>query len=185
MAYERKKDYRTEETEPLYRMQEKLMDELSERRFIPQPEEPEAERKERIVPIIKHRAMPRLEDEKIEPLKRLPPMVIGGLFDRVRFLEARMAETTETMTARADLHKKMLEEIAVDITERDEMLSHTADPDERRNIKLDMSVLRKERRHEQVQFWRDLLELRTELRELMEKHEMEKKIVDLFVTVKT
>lgn len=160
------------------------MEELSERPFVPRTKEEEEREEREFKPIVKHRALPRLEEEKVQPLRRLPPMVIGGLFDRLRFLTDRIKETEDTMTARGDLHKQMLEEIAQDLQERESMMSHVTDADERRNLKLDMSVLRKERRHEQVQFWRDLLELRTELRELFEKHQTEKKIVDLFGHIK-
>ena len=55
-----------------------------------------------------------------------------------------------------------------------------ADIDEKRNLKLDATVLRKEKRHEIVQFWKDVTELGSELTELTEKFEVEKKITDLF-----
>jgi hypothetical protein len=37
-----------------------------------------------------------------------------------------------------------------------------------------------EKRRENVQFWRDMVQLTTELRELLEEYQMESKIADLF-----
>jgi len=51
---------------------------------------------------------------------------------------------------------------------------------ERRNIMLDISLLRREKRNEQVRFWKDMYELNAELRELMERFEVESKIVGMF-----
>jgi len=48
---------------------------------------------------------------------------------------------------------------------------------------LDISLLQREKRKENVQFWRDVLELTTELREIIEQHEMESKIAEIFKTV--
>jgi len=52
--------------------------------------------------------------------------------------------------------------------------------EEKRNFKLDISILRRDKRFELLQFWRDVMELRTELRELMEQIETERNIVGLF-----
>jgi len=45
---------------------------------------------------------------------------------------------------------------------------------------MDISALRKEGRAETVRFWKDMLELKTELQELMEQFKTETKIVDIF-----
>mgnify|MGYP000678046992 CR=1 FL=1 len=144
-------------------------------------EEPR-EREREVVEIKKpvHRAMPRLEETTIESLKRVSPQIIGGLFERLEFLRERIEEVRDNIAVREELHKETISEIDRDIEEKEEMSSRLTDVDEIRNFKLDISILRKEKRHENVQFWRDILELRTELRDLMEKYEAEKKIVEIF-----
>ncbi len=78
------------------------------------------------------------------------------------------------------IHEQIGKEIEKDIEDRMQFLLAISDINERRNLKLDISVLRKERRGENVQFWRDLVELNTELRKLEEEHEIEKKIAGIF-----
>lgn len=134
----------------------------------------------RTVEVIKKRTIPRMEEVKIKPLNRDTPKVFGNLFDRVEFLEARMKETQNTISERKVLNNGFMEEINADIAEKEDMANHITDLDEKRNFKLDISILRKERRNENVQFWRDILELKTELRELIEKLQTEEKIVDVF-----
>ena len=136
--------------------------------------------KERVEPIRSHALMPRTEEEPIESLKRVSPEIIGGLFDRLKFLEGRINELQDSMKTRDNLHKKMIDEIDKDIDEKQAMIRSISDMDEKRNLKLDISVLRREKRREYVQFWRDILELRTEMRELMEELEMESKIAAMF-----
>jgi hypothetical protein len=74
----------------------------------------------------------------------------------------------------------MLVEIDEDIKDKKSMLGQAVDMDERRNIMLDISLLRREKRNEQVRFWKDMYELNAELRELMERLEVESKIVGMF-----
>lgn len=129
---------------------------------------------------VKRRAMPRMEDLRVEPLNRATPEIIGTLFDRVKFLEQRIDEMQAMMETRKILHEQVVAEIDADIAEKSQMESRLTDIDEKRNFKLDISILRKEKRHEQLQFWRDNLELKTELRTLMEEFETESRIVGLF-----
>lgn len=146
------------------------------------------EKKERVfdeASIIARQAMPRMEEFKVEPLNRMTPNVIGSLFDRIKFLTERLEETKKTIEMRKELHQTVLDEIDVDIGEKLSMESGVTDINEKRNLKLDISILRKEKRHETLQFWRDVLELKTELRELMEKFESESKIVNMFNDLKT
>ncbi len=142
----------------------------------PEPEEREKER----LRIVKTRTIPRMEDKKPEPIKREKPMVVGGLFDRVNFLKSRIKETKETMKSREELHKEIIKDIDADIAEKTDMLAKAMDMDEKRSIKMDISILRKEKRNEDMQFWKDMLELRTELRDLMEDFQNESKILSLF-----
>jgi hypothetical protein len=125
-------------------------------------------------------AMPRMEDQAIEVLKRKEPNVIGNIFDKVKFLGDRISELYQMLQGREIIHKGMVEEINEDIKEKDEMSAKTVDMTDRRNLKLDMSILRKEKRHENIQFWKDVVELRSELREVLEQYQTEKKITDLF-----
>ena len=78
----------------------------------------------------------------------------------------------------------MLREINEDIQERQSMLVKAMNIDEQRSIKLDISVLRKEKRKEIVQLWRDMFDLRTELKELLEQFQNEQKLADLFKDIK-
>ncbi len=84
------------------------------------------------------------------------------------------------MKERERLHKEIMSEIDIDIREKETMENRVADLDEKRNLRLDMSVLRKEKRTENLLFWKDLTELRIELRELMEQFQTESKIVNIF-----
>jgi len=129
---------------------------------------------------IVRRTTPKMEETQIKPLKLMGEEVLGSLFDRVDFLKKRIEEITESIQTRKTLHDEMVVEIDKDIKEKEEVASRLTDIDERRNFKLDISILRKEKRNEHVQFWRDLVELKSELRELMEKFESETKIVKIF-----
>ena len=146
------------------------------------PKDPEYEMKgkEAGADLVARQAIPRMEDMKIEPLRRMEPIIVGDLFDRVRFLEERIAELREIVGIREGMHVEMEKDIDADIREKQSMVTVISDSHERRNLKLDISVLRKERRNESIQFWKDLLELKTELRTLMEQYETESKIVGIF-----
>jgi hypothetical protein len=122
---------------------------------------------------------PRPEDE-IEGIKRVTPELIGGLFERVQFLEERIADDKEAMEDRKNLHKEMIKDIESDISEKKSMESQVSDIDEKRNIKADISMLRRDKRNELVRFWKDMLELRTELKELTERHQVESRVMKIF-----
>ncbi len=130
--------------------------------------------------VFSREAMPRVEENRLESLKRMTPLVIGDLFDRVKFLEQRIDELKQLMGTRETIHNEMVNDIDDDIIEKRQMVGVVSDLHERRNLKLDISILRKEKRHENVQFWKDLLELTTELRTLTEQYETESKIVSIF-----
>lgn len=170
--------YKQEEIEDLY----ELRKEREERPLFEEKPLPE----ERVVKevLVARQAMPRMEDHKIQPLKLLGREVIGSLFDRLEFLRKRIEEIQDTLKVRESLHNDMVAEIEVDIKEKDAMATRVADINEKRNLKLDVSILRKEKRLESVQFWRDLVELHAELRELMENFETETKIVNIFRQIK-
>lgn len=142
------------------------------------PEEPRVQPKKVI------RALLRDQEEEIEPLKRLSPEIIGTLFDRVNFLQTRIGEIRESVDIRQKLHKDMMAEIDEDIREKMQIESRLTDIDEKRNLKLDISMLRKEKRTENIRCWKDLMELKTELRELLEQLETESKITKIFNEVR-
>lgn len=142
-------------------------------------EVPEEERIER-VRIIEKQAVPKLDDEPVEGLRRQTPEVTGNLFDRVKFLEERIDETKKAMVLREDIHNNIISDIDSDIEEKEKIENQLTNMDEKRNIKMDISILRREKRSENVRFWKDVFELRTELRELLENHHTEKKILGVF-----
>ena len=121
-----------------------------------------------------------LKEEEMEPLKTIGPKVIGNLFDRVEFLRLRINETKAALETRKKLHEELANEIDADIRDKQSTLAGLNNVDDVRDFKLDISSLRMEKRRECVQFWRDALELTTELRDLLEQFETESKIADLF-----
>jgi hypothetical protein len=128
--------------------------------------------------------MPLLEQE-LEPLRKVSPKVIGNLFDRVDFLRTRINEIQSALDTRKRLHTELVKEIDADIGDKQRMVAGLSDIDDIRDFKLDISTLRMEKRRENVQFWRDLVQLTTELRELMEEHQTESKIANLFRELKS
>jgi len=130
---------------------------------------------------VKRVTHPRLKEWKgPKSLNRDAPEVFGTLFDRLRFLEAREDELKEMMEERTRLHKDVIKEIEKDIEDKEKTVSWLSDVEEKRNFKLDISILRRDKRFELLQFWRDIMELKTELRELMEQIETERNIVNIF-----
>ena len=134
----------------------------------------------REVKIKQKQATPKWPEEEIQPLKTLGANAIGSLFDRVDFLEARIKETKDNVNLRRKIHEEITKEIEIDIKDKREIEGHLTDWDEKRNFKLDISILRREKRQESVQFWRDMVELNNELKELIEQHRMETKILGIF-----
>ncbi len=139
--------------------------------------------REKFVPVRK--ALPQMEQPPLEPLKRLKPQVIGSLFDRLKFLGERIEENNKNIQTREKIHQEIVADIDADVREKEEIMARSTDLDDRRNIKLDISVLRREKRAEAVQYWKDVVELKTELKELMEMQFTEKKIVEMFKEIDT
>ena len=135
---------------------------------------------EKVKKVFSRTATPPLMDEDAEPLKRETPKIVGSLFDRIAFLKERIDETNKMMELRKGIHGEMAEEIAKDVKEKEEIEKRMTDMTDKRNFKMDISALRKEGRAETVRFWKDMLELKTELQELLEQYKTETKIVDIF-----
>ncbi len=147
-------------------------------------ERPIFERPAERIEIVKRRSMPRMEETKFEELKLEKPEILGNLFDRVEFLKERIDETRHSISTREELHNQIISEVDRDIADKENMQSQVTDFDEKRSIKLDVSILRKEKRTEAVQFWKDIVELKNQLRELMEQFETESKIASIFSRAK-
>ncbi|MFH1294726.1 MAG: hypothetical protein ABIH90_02175 [Candidatus Aenigmatarchaeota archaeon] len=167
----------------------KLFDQELEdmQRFRPRPfeaEERPEEKKERVITRASLAGTAFLEKDEIKPLKIATPQIFGSLFDRVEFIRLRIDEIQDTIKIREDMHKSMIDEIDNDIAEKQHIETSLVDMDEKRNFKLDISLLRREKRSESVQFWRDMVELKAELRELTEQLETESKIVGIFKEMK-
>jgi hypothetical protein len=152
----------------------------SETAFLPFQDEVPGEKLTEKVRVVSKQAIPGLEEDFLEPLKRLSPVVSGNLFDRVKFLRERIDETKNAMGLRESIHRDIISDIDSDIEEKGRIENQLSNMDEKRNIKMDISILRREKRNENVRFWKDILELRTELRELLEDYQTETKIVDIF-----
>lgn len=133
---------------------------------------------------VSSRLTQRPEESKIKPLRLVSSEVVGGIFDRVEFLKKRIEEIKSNIETRHAIHKSILSEIEKDVDDRTQFLNAISDSGERRNLKYDISILRKERRNESVQYWRDLVELNTELRALQEEYEVEMKIAAIFGKLK-
>ena len=170
-------DYKTDK----YKNDKYTDDEIDkETIFRPFREEvPEEERIERIR-VVEKQAVPKLDDEPVESLRRQTPEVTGNLFDRVKFLGERIEETKKAMELREDIHNNIISDIDSDIEEKSKIENQLTNMDEKRNIKMDISILRREKRTENVRFWKDIFELRTEFRELLEGYQTEKKILNVF-----
>ncbi len=152
---------------------------LPQRRPRQNPEEYDIE-KERVRDRLIRQTMPHSENDKIDKLKLKGSKVIGSIFDRVKFLERRITELSDSLALRKRLHEDIVTNIEKDIEDKNDMLSFISDQNEKRNLKMDVSILRKEKRHEQLQFWKDTTELMTELQDVTEQFETEKKITSIF-----
>lgn len=124
-----------------------------------------------------------MQGTDIKPLQTVGSKVIGNLFDRVKFLKERIAETESAIKARKLLNDRFNNEIDKDIEEMEKILVSLSDKEEIRDFKLNVSLLRMEKRKEETSFWRDMNELKAQLQELNEQYETESKISDLFADV--
>ena len=135
---------------------------------------------EKVKKVFSRTATPALMEDDIEPLERETPVIVGSLFDRIVFLRERIDEINRMMELRKGIHEKMTGEIEADVKEKESIEKRMTDMTDKRNFKMDISALRKECRTETVRFWKDMLELKSELQELLEQYKTESKIVDIF-----
>ncbi len=135
---------------------------------------------EKVKKVFSRTATPALLEDDVEPLDRETPKIVGSLFDRMAFLKERIDEINKMMELRKGIHGEMTSEIEADVKEKEQIEKRMTDMTDKRNFKMDISALRKEGRTETVRFWKDMLELKTELQELLEQYKTEAKIVDIF-----
>jgi len=176
------KKYTRKTLDDIYESIKKLREDIPRFDFEKERYEP---KKEKIVRIKTRESIPRKPREEMKPIKRETPLVIGDLFDRIIFLKERINEVEKMLDLREKMHEEIMKEVETDIKEKEEFVRRLSEIDDIRDFKLDISMLRTEKRREEVQFWRDMLELMTELQELKEQFQMETKISDLFKGAKT
>ena len=168
--------------EDLYKEEEKLL--LPKPRAEREEYEREEEKRPREISVERRTIHKMLSEEQLEPLRTIGPKVIGNLFDRVEFLKQRITETQSAIETRKKLHNDIIQEVDVDISDKQKVLEKLSDVDDIRDFKLDISSLRMEKRRENVLFWRDIFDLSTQLRESIEEYQMENKIANLFEELK-
>lgn len=139
----------------------------------------QVKKQEAVSPILKKLVVSEQADE-ITPLRMIGSGVMGGLFDRVRFLKERISETVTFMDDRKRMNELFNKDSDEDIAEMERILPGIADREELREFKINLNLLKMEKRKENNLFWRDMLALKIQLRELKEQFEVESKIADLF-----
>ncbi len=126
----------------------------------------------------------KIKEEKLRALRLLGSELIGNIFERVKFLEARIKDIDSSLQSRQIINKSALEEITHDIDNKLSKLSTATDSDTIRDLQLDLTNLKMERRREVLLFWKDVLELQRELQQLKEQYTIESKITKLFEGMK-
>lgn len=168
---------------PKYSTDEEIEDEYTSSRPDLGPREREiVTEKEILIKEVKapQRQVTARPEDDIESIRRVTPELIGSLFERVKFLEERISDAKDTMDDRKELHKMIIKEIESEISDKKSIEAKLTDLDDKRNLMADISVLRRDNRNELVRFWRDMYELRAELKELTERYEVESKIMGIF-----
>ena len=131
------------------------------------------------VPILQ-RMIKDMQVEEPQPLEKIGSEVVGSLFDRLKFLKERIMEVQKAIKEREEMNKRVNEEIDHDIAEMEKILTTISDREQLREFKLNLTLLRMEKRKENTIFWRDMVSLRKQLKELVEEYETESKISNLF-----
>ena len=121
-----------------------------------------------------------MQTEEMRPLEMFGNKVVGNLFDRVNFLRQRMNEMDAALRERKFLNVKFNEEIEKDIEEMEKIISSISDREMLREFKLNITLLRMEKRKENTNFWKDVLALRTQLQETKEQYDVESNISQMF-----
>lgn len=152
---------------------------LREKSYIQKEERVEVkERKASVTEIRK--ALERDRTRDIEPLQFRGAKILGDLFDRVEFLKERMEEMNQSILSRQSLNRQIISDIDFDIQKKYELLNKVSSNEDLRELQLDVSLLKMEKRKENTLFWRDLVTLKKELRDVIEEHKIESKIASMF-----
>lgn len=146
---------------------------------LPEMEKPENKKSGISTTVIK-KMIRDMQAEDLKPLELLGTNVVGNLFDRVNFLMQRISETEQAAKERKLLNERFNQEIENDILEMEKVLSTISDREMLREFKLNITLLRMEKRKENTSFWKDTLLLRNQLQELKEQFEIESKISNMF-----
>ncbi len=117
-----------------------------------------------------------LKEEEGFSLEDIGSKIVGNIFDRVKFLKQRILELEEAIEARKEMNKRFNEEIEREIAELERILPTISDKEELREFKLNLMMLRMEKRKENTNFWKDIVALKKQLRELLEEYEIESKL---------
>lgn len=141
-------------------------------------------KQEAVSPILK-KLMVSEQTADITSLKTIGSDVVGNLFDRVKFLKERIEETNSFIEERKLMNEQFNRDINDDIADMKKILPNIADREELREFKINLNLLKMEKRKENNLFWRDMVSLRNQLRELSEQFEVESKISKLFSDLDT
>jgi actin-like ATPase involved in cell morphogenesis len=135
------------------------------------------------IPLLQ-RMIKDMQPESSMQLPKIGAEVIGDIFDRVKFLKSRIEELERAIRAREEMNARFNQEIEKDVEELEKVLSTISDREEMREFKLNITLLRMEKRKENINFWKDIVELRSQLKELIEEYESEMKIANIFSSLK-
>ena len=141
--------------------------------------EKEIKRPEISIPVLKG-LIKDTQSTQLQPLKTIGSKVMGNVFDRVKFLRERIEETNNAIKERERINERFNQEIDSDIVTMETIITKISDREELREFKLNVSLLKMEKRKENTLFWRDVVELKNQLREFAEEFEIETKLSNLF-----
>ena len=123
--------------------------------------------------------LPGFESVKLD-LEDSGSKVFGTLFDRLKFLKIRIDELEEAIEERRSMNVRFNKEIEKDVSDLEIFLEKLSAKEDIREFKLNITLLRMDKRKENNLFWRDITALKKQLRELKEEYENEFNISKLF-----
>jgi hypothetical protein len=131
------------------------------------------------IPVIKSmiRGMQSVDSQPIEDVGL---KVVGSLFDKIKFLKIRIDEMQQAVADRETMNQKFNKEIDEDIEDLEIFLTKLATKEDIREFKLNISLLKMEKRKENNLFWREMTTLKQQLRELKEEYETQSNISQIF-----
>jgi hypothetical protein len=164
------------EKEPVYQLKMQELDVYEE----DQKNQTEELKRQKISTPVIRGLIKDMQSTSLEPLKIIGSKVMGNLFDRVKFLRERIVEIKIAIKEREKMNETFNQEIDSDIAMMEDLIVKISDREELREFKLNVSLLRMEKRKENTQFWRDIVDLKTQLKELLEDFEVESKLANIF-----